>query len=69
MRYDCVTDKVAFNVTLDARAYGQYFHSGDSTYKVDGKKKTYSGELKGFDEMVQKKVLLPLVKADVERLS
>jgi hypothetical protein len=69
MRYDCVTDKVAFNVTLDARAYGQYFHSGDSTYKVDGKQKTYSGELKGFDEMVQEKVLLPLVKADVERLS
>jgi hypothetical protein len=68
-RYDCRTDEVAFNIILDARPYGQYLHSGESTYVVDGEKETYSAEKSGFDEMTQKKVLLPLVEAAVKRLS
>lgn len=69
LRYDCTTKKVAFGVSLDARPYGQYFGESESSYVVDGEHKSYSGDIDSFLAMAQEKVLLPLVTANIERLT
>ncbi len=67
-RYDCTMENIAFGIVVDARTYGQYVGEGESAYVVDGESVTYSGG-DGFDEMVNEKVLLPVVTAAIQRLS
>lgn len=69
LRYDCSTEHVSFGVTLDGRPYGQYFGESESSYVVDGDEQVFSGDVQPFLGMIEEKVLLPLVTADIERLA
>lgn len=69
LRYDCQTQNISFNFTLDARPFGQYFGEGESTYVIDGEEVMFSGDVQPFLAMAREKILVPLVEASVERLS